>query len=107
MGSFARCSASDMTGTTGRLAEGGIFSRSPGLALRCPACAEALLRLTRALGHAWLDVCGLEYIELATLCRRWLGYFPASPTAQAGHRKRTPDRGQSGRATRRTPVRPD
>lgn len=65
----------DMTGATGRcagcgnsgpLAEGRIFSHSPGLVLRCPACGEALLRLVRAPGRAWLDVRGLEYIELAT-----------------------------------------
>jgi Family of unknown function (DUF6510) len=52
-------------GNTGPLAEGRIFSHSPGLVLRCPACGETLLRLTRAPGHVWLDMRGLEYIELA------------------------------------------
>ena len=48
------------------LAEGRIFSHSPGLVLHCPACGEALLRLIRAPGRVWLDMGGLEYIELAT-----------------------------------------
>jgi hypothetical protein len=52
-------------GNTGPLAEDRTFCHSPGLVLRCPACGEALLRLTCAPGHAWLDVRGLEYIELA------------------------------------------
>jgi Family of unknown function (DUF6510) len=34
-------------GNTGPLAEGRVFSHAPGLVLRCPACGEALLRLTR------------------------------------------------------------
>ena len=51
-------------GNTGPLAEGRVFSHAPGLVLRCPACGEALLRLARAPGRAWLDVRGLEYIEL-------------------------------------------
>ncbi len=53
-------------GNTGPLAEGRVFSHAPGLVLRCPACGEALLRLARAPGRAWVDVRGLEYIELAT-----------------------------------------
>jgi hypothetical protein len=53
-------------GNTGPLAEGRVFSHSPGLVLRCPAYGAALLRLARAPGRAWLDVHGLEYIELAT-----------------------------------------
>jgi ribosomal protein S27E len=53
-------------GNTGPLAEGRVFSHAPGLVLRCPACGEALLRLAHAPGRAWLDVRGLEYIELAT-----------------------------------------
>jgi hypothetical protein len=52
-------------GNTGPLAEGRVFSHSPGLVLRCPACGQALLRLVRAPGRTWLDVRGLEYIELA------------------------------------------
>jgi hypothetical protein len=62
-GAIGRCTS---CGTIGPLAEGRVFSHSPGLVLRCPACGEALLRLTRAPGRAWLDVRGLEYIELAT-----------------------------------------
>jgi hypothetical protein len=42
-------------GNTGPLAEGRTFCHSPGL----------VLRLTRPPGRAWLDVRGLEYIELA------------------------------------------
>ena len=53
-------------GRAGPLAGGRVHGQAPGLVLRCPACGEALLRLARAPGRAWLDVRGLEYIELAT-----------------------------------------
>jgi hypothetical protein len=52
-------------GNTGPLAEGRVFSHSPGPVLRCNACGKPLLRLNRAPGRAWLDLRGLEYIELA------------------------------------------
>jgi DNA-directed RNA polymerase subunit RPC12/RpoP len=53
-------------GTTSPLAEGRLFGPAPGLVLRCPACGHPLLRLVRAPGRAWLDVRGLEFIELTT-----------------------------------------
>jgi hypothetical protein len=53
-------------GSTGPLAEGRLFGHSPGLVLRCPRCDQVLLRLARAPGRAWLDLRGLEYIELTS-----------------------------------------
>ena len=63
----------DMTGATGRCAGAETPARSPRAAPsaipRDWSCAaqpagEALLRLARAPGRAWLDIRGLEYIEL-------------------------------------------
>jgi hypothetical protein len=57
-----RCSA---CGATGSLAEGRLFSSAPGLVLRCPGCGNPLLRMSSAPGRAWLDLRGLDYIEVA------------------------------------------
>jgi Family of unknown function (DUF6510) len=36
----------------------------PGLVARCRACDGVLFRLVRAPGRAWLDLRGLNYLEL-------------------------------------------
>jgi hypothetical protein len=51
-------------GRTGPLAEARLYDHSPGAVLRCPDCGESLLRLVRGPGRAWLDLRGLEFIEL-------------------------------------------
>jgi hypothetical protein len=51
-------------GNTGPLAEGRVFGPAPGLVLRCPRCGQPLLRLVRAPTRTWLDLRGLQYIEL-------------------------------------------
>ena len=58
-----RCSS---CGTSGSLAQGRLFSSAPGLVLRCPSCGDPLLRMSIAPGRAWLDLRGLDYIEVAT-----------------------------------------
>lgn len=57
----ARCAA---CGNTGPLAEGRVFGPAPGLVLRCSRCGQPLLRMVRGPGRAWLDLRGLEYIEV-------------------------------------------
>jgi Family of unknown function (DUF6510) len=57
-----RCSA---CGAVGSLAEGRLFSSAPGLVLRCSSCGNPLLRMSSAPGRAWLDLRGLDYIEVA------------------------------------------
>ena len=37
----------------------------PGVVARYPACDQVLLRLVRGPGRAWLDLCGLTYLQLA------------------------------------------
>ena len=58
-----RCSSCQ---TAGPLAEGRLFGPAPGLVLRCPNCGEPLLRLTTAPGRTWLDLRGLDFIEVTT-----------------------------------------
>jgi hypothetical protein len=58
IGRCARC------GRTGPLAEGRVYSHAPGTVLRCPGCDQYLLRMVRTPGRAWLDLRGLEFLEL-------------------------------------------
>jgi hypothetical protein len=58
-----RCSS---CGITGPLAEGRLFGPAPGLVLRCPHCDEPLLRMTAGPGRTWLDLSGLDFIEVTT-----------------------------------------
>lgn len=58
---IGRCSS---CGTSGSLAEGRLFTSSPGLVLRCPNCGCPLLRMSTAPGRAWLDLRGLACIEV-------------------------------------------
>lgn len=51
-------------GTTGPLAEGRAFGPAPGFVLRCPGCGHALLRLVQAPGRTWVDLRGLDFIEV-------------------------------------------
>lgn len=51
-------------GNTGQLAEGRVFGPAPGLVLRCPRCGQPLLRMVRGSGRAWLDLRGLQFIEV-------------------------------------------
>lgn len=53
-------------GRTGPLAEGRAFDHSAGVVLRCPGCGQPLLRMVRGPGRTWLDLRGLEYIEIAS-----------------------------------------
>jgi DNA-directed RNA polymerase subunit RPC12/RpoP len=53
-------------GRTSQLAEGRAFEHAAGVVLRCPGCGQALLRMVRGPGRTWLDLRGLEYIEITS-----------------------------------------
>jgi hypothetical protein len=51
-------------GRTGPMAEVRVFDHAPGVVARCPNCDQILLRLVRGPGRAWLDLRGLDYLQL-------------------------------------------
>ncbi|HZD72019.1 MAG TPA: DUF6510 family protein [Actinomycetes bacterium] len=52
-------------GRSGPMAQMRVFDqRGPGLVARCPNCDQVLLRLVRGPGRAWLDLRGLDYLQL-------------------------------------------
>jgi hypothetical protein len=51
-------------GREGPMAEVRVFDHAPGVVARCPTCGQVLLRLVRGPGRAWLDLCGLTYLQL-------------------------------------------
>jgi len=74
-GPLAEIFAIDLTGARGgcahcglaaRMAEARVFDDlGPGLVARCRGCEGVLLRVVRAPDRAWLDLSGLNYLELA------------------------------------------
>jgi hypothetical protein len=46
------------------MAEVRVFDHAPGGVVRCATCDEVLLRLVRGPGRAWLDMRGLNYVQL-------------------------------------------
>lgn len=69
--------AIDLTAATGRCAGCGrtgalggvrLYSRAPGLVLRCPGCDAVLVRLVQDPGppaRAWLDLRGLAVLQVS------------------------------------------
>jgi hypothetical protein len=51
-------------GFTGPMAEVRVFDHAPGVVARCPTCDQVLLRLVRGPDRAWLDLRGLDYLQL-------------------------------------------
>jgi hypothetical protein len=51
-------------GRTAPMAEVRVYDHSPCLVARCPTCDQALVRLVRGPGRAWLDLRGLTYLQL-------------------------------------------
>jgi uncharacterized protein DUF6510 len=50
-------------GRVAAMAEARVFDHAPGLVARCPVCDQALLRLVRGSGRAWLDLRGLTWLQ--------------------------------------------
>jgi hypothetical protein len=57
----ARCRG---CGRSSAVAELAVFGPAPGLVARCPGCADAMLRLTRTPGSAWLDLGGVMSLRI-------------------------------------------
>jgi Family of unknown function (DUF6510) len=53
-------------GRTAPMAEVRVYDHAPGVIARCPTCDQALVRLVRGPGRAWLDLRGLTYLQLPT-----------------------------------------
>jgi hypothetical protein len=51
-------------GTTGPMAQARVYADAPGLIARCPACDEVVLRLVRSPDRAWLDLRGINYLQV-------------------------------------------
>jgi Family of unknown function (DUF6510) len=51
-------------GWSGSMAGVRVFDHAPGVVARCADCDEVLLRLVRGPGRAWLDLRGLDYLQL-------------------------------------------
>jgi hypothetical protein len=53
-------------GNVAAVAQSRVYAFEPGIVLRCRACEQPLIRITRGAGRTWLDVRGLTYLELRT-----------------------------------------
>ena len=53
-------------GHTAALGQAVLYSRAPGLVVRCGNCQQVLLRLVTAPGRTWVDMRGLAYLQLST-----------------------------------------
>jgi hypothetical protein len=51
-------------GRTVPMAQARVFDHAPGVVARCPTCDQALLRLVRGPGRAWMDLRGLTWLQL-------------------------------------------
>jgi Zn finger protein HypA/HybF involved in hydrogenase expression len=62
-------------GSTGPIARVHVYADAPGVTARCPACGQAMFRLVRGPGRAWLDLRGITCLQLT---------LPAGATPPAG-----------------------
>jgi hypothetical protein len=51
-------------GATDLVARLDVYVRAPGVVVRCPACGAVLMRIVRAPGRVWLDLGGLQTLEV-------------------------------------------
>ena len=61
-GAFGQCAHCK---NGGPVTETWVFSNAEGTVARCPVCAEVVLRLVRDAGRAWLDLSGLDCLQIA------------------------------------------
>lgn len=73
-GALGELLAVDVTTTVGRCAGCGAvaplgtavaYLHGPGAVARCRGCARVLMRLVRGPDRAWLDLRGVDYLEMA------------------------------------------
>jgi hypothetical protein len=55
------CSACDETHPVATLR---VYRRAPGMVLRCASCDSVQVRLVRAAHRAWLDLRGIDMLEI-------------------------------------------
>ena len=51
-------------GATVALAQTMVYADAPGLVARCPACDAVMLRLAHGPGRSWIDLRGVNYLQL-------------------------------------------
>ncbi len=52
-------------GMVGMVAQARVFDElGPGMVARCPHCDSVLMRMVRGRDRAWLDLRGLNYLEI-------------------------------------------
>jgi hypothetical protein len=51
-------------GWSGSMVDVRVFDHAPGVVARCANCDHVLMRLVRGPGRAWLDMRGLDYVQL-------------------------------------------
>ena len=59
-----RCAA---CGKVAALGEGHLYSFEPGMVIRCAACLNPLVRLVKGAGKAWIDLRGLECLQITLI----------------------------------------
>ena len=59
-----RCAA---CGNVAALGEGHLYSFEPGMVIRCGACLNPLVRLVKAPGRVWIDLRGLECLQITLI----------------------------------------
>ena len=58
-GQCAHCHTVSVVGTMR------VYMRGPGVVVRCPACAEVVLRMAKTPTGTYLDVSGASYVRIA------------------------------------------
>jgi Family of unknown function (DUF6510) len=57
-----QCTSCDTTMT---IAQTMVYADAPGIVARCPFCDAVMLRLARGPDRTWLDLRGVNYLQLA------------------------------------------
>ena len=51
-------------GASGAVATLRVYIHAPGVVVRCPKCGSVLMRIVKGDGRTWLDLRGLQSLEL-------------------------------------------
>lgn len=51
-------------GASGPVAEAVVYLRAPGTVVRCRSCSSVLLRIVRGSGRTWIDLGGVQTLEI-------------------------------------------
>ncbi len=53
-------------GAIAAFAEARVYGMEPGLVVRCNSCESPLMRVVKSSGTTWLDLRGLQFLQLTT-----------------------------------------